>query len=74
MIREAEMVLFREAHNIRLSNIKWSALKTHASNIILTESLVFRNIYVNTYIYDYTHIYDDTCMLVSMIKNFKNFK
>lgn len=70
MIREAEIVLFREEYNVRLSNIKWSALKTHTSIIILTV-----NIYIYIYIYDHIYIYDYTCMHISIIKkDSKNFK
>lgn len=37
-----------------LSNTKWSVLKTFRSNIMQTEELIFKNVYVSTYTYKHT--------------------
>jgi hypothetical protein len=45
-----EVILPREGHSNYLSSVKRSALKTHISNI-RSEWVIFRNIYIYTYMY-----------------------
>jgi hypothetical protein len=40
-----------DEHTDWLSRTQWSALKIHTSNIIRTKKIIFRNIYVYTYIH-----------------------
>lgn len=58
------MVLAREEHTTWLPSVKFSAIKTYASNIIQTDPVIFTNTYVYTYtcthkihIYTYTYTY-----------------
>lgn len=53
---EREEVLLREEHTNWLSSAKWSALKTHTSNIIWPQKVIFGNIY---HIYKYIYAFNN---------------